>query len=723
MMTTTFRLGRSILIFLAVFFLFHFSGSVWAESKEGTSVTSSETGPGGGIIPPDGGTITFPTIPQIVPPKFDPKPPEGENVMTRMLNAAMSATEIMAVYLNRTLLEQLVWIAKWLAVGFALGSFFITYFSNPQMEVEALIGTFLRFGVCVALVTCAPEIISGFFKMGCSLAEVSGAGKMQRDLRMRVDKDFDQFWTDQFLVDVSADPSMEKVSLRKLDQRTGEIKSYVSVLSNFETKLPSISVVTENASPTTWSVPGMIAVTSFSRTILEFSNVMLTFLLFFLKVGLVLVSPFMCALGINRDFTQRAVKNFAWTTVFVMLFLPIVTRILGIFSYLAADLCLSSVREAQHTWDPQTFHAITARGSDMAMSCGAFSVVSIIASLAVFASPIVVYRLSTGDAAQAFTGLAGQWMLSLAATGIGVYSSAIGAGLMKQSESMQANTTANVQNDQAKQENKWQKDINQANAQAQHTQVEGARRMGLSSVEAGRISSVGGAEAQRQYERSTNLAHNRQTMGALGTERRIGETAFNETYNREMHPVRTAGAITGALPGLQGTSDLVQRTQAGIEGLQLGQPDLRFPLGHNPALDGRPQPYLTDSVFPSAMSARSNILRQDYMQRVNENYATEMTAAADTKGDSMIGVANRSAGVAAGGVNANAGAGHRAVEIVLGAQNTVADQQMLAKIGWNEQIRDTALEAANIRAWANVFGKAGDQFSGHLRELGNMYRV
>lgn len=192
-----------------------------------------------------------------------------------------------------------------------------------------------------------------------------------------------------------------------------------------------------------WDMDNLFQFLNISRGVLEFGDLFLLILQGFLLAAVKMAAPFVVAISIDREFSSRIGKNFAWGSAVVLIVMPIVSQLVRWCAYTVGSIPFGKVSNPYFVYDA-THGTVVVNGNPeyMVIICG---VVMMICGLCMFASPFISYKLAQGGVFEAIAGTVSGWMGAMIGTGISMWSSATGASFSRQAAETSASANAGAE--------------------------------------------------------------------------------------------------------------------------------------------------------------------------------------------------------------------------------------------------------------------------------------
>jgi hypothetical protein len=186
-------------------------------------------------------------------------------------------------------------------------------------------------------------------------------------------------------------------------------------------------------------MPFLFSLLSFARGILAFGDLWLLLLGGFLMIAVRLAAPVMIALAIDRNLAQKISYPFTWGVIVLTLVWPVVSQLIRALAYMGGNLAMSLDRsDAVYQWNPQTMQEIMSSGAESYHTVILAVLIMAIAGLSLWASPLIAYRVASGQVYESVSSTISGWMGAIVGTGVEFYSASAAAQITRQAEQMQA---------------------------------------------------------------------------------------------------------------------------------------------------------------------------------------------------------------------------------------------------------------------------------------------
>ena len=477
----------------------------------------------------------------------------------------------------------------------------------------------------------------------------------------------------------------------------------------------------------THDMPLLFSMLSFARGILAFGDLYLLLLGGFLMIAVRLAAPVMIALAIDRNLAQRVSYPFLWGTIVLTLIWPVVSQLIRAFAYMGGNLAMAlDASDAVYQWDPLVMQEIMSSGAEPFYTVILAVVIMTIAGLSLWMSPVIAYKVATGQVYESVSTTISGWAGALVGAGIELYSSSIAASISNQAERAQA-------------QGQYMGEVTRAGTafEGGNLNARANRIRGITGVEATRISSVEGIyggltratgtiNTERQYANETTAAMARLNANDIWTRNQQSIVDLNAERRQQSANIETSRAADtqhfiggklikgsewagGAARTLLGDAQSGKQTLAGraagsvIEigggvvglGMQYSSIQNRA-AGQQSALNEAFDTRTINQERASRYLVQNQEIYRGEIVGANQRRAQGLTAAEIAGANQAVAGANRGAGVAKGGIN-------QSYHLDLQANRITYDGAVKAAT----QVRDASFEAARLRALSTVVSAIG----------------
>ena len=483
-------------------------------------------------------------------------------------------------------------------------------------------------------------------------------------------------------------------------------------------------------------MPTLFSFLSFARGLISFGDFFLMLLGGFLMIAVRLAAPIMIALAIDRNLAHKTSYPFAWGVVVLTLIWPLVSQLIRAFAYLGGNLALylGDYGPAIWVWDPNTMQEVLFHAFDQPYYTVMFAVlIMTLAGLSLWGSPVIAYKVASGQIYESVSSTVSGWMGALVSTGVEFYSSSMASAINYQAERTQAEGQYSAETVRAGSAFDAGNLQVRANKLRGITSAQGTRVAALAGIEAGRVQQTMGFEAEKQFglrsvEAQTELAKNdiwaRKDLSVADQQaanRRGGTTIETDRAADTEHFIGgkvikssewLGGAARTLLADKDGRQTLAGRGAGSLIEIGGGAYGLYKQYDSIQSRATGKQESLAEYTNQSIQNQGAAANRFD---RNQDLYRERLKVATVERASGFIGAANTGAGIAAGGAN-------RAYAITVGGINQGAALDLQAnRINYSGAIRaagitrDASIEAARLRALSAVVGAVGHSFA---REVG-----
>jgi hypothetical protein len=624
--------------------------------------------------------LSLPAFAQTPSPSPTPTPanPTGSSLSDVYKGIIDRAGDLIPLLQNEIEGPLMPWLEKmsWTLAGLVIMFGFARLWRENAGAGVDVFWWFGRVGIIFALMGTGPTIVKTLDAIGQELAWGGSSGngdsvvlnRFYTSQRNSFEEGYRRFTMGHFTVEPTGEnikpfPGGEEAVL-------GVLLDLVSSPEGINKKFESLS----------HDMPFLFSLLSFARGILAFGDLWLLSLGGFLMIAVRLAAPVMIALAIDRNLAQKISYPFTWGVIVLTLVWPVVSQLIRALAYMGGNLAMSLDRsDGVYQWDPQTMQEIMSSGAEPYHTVIVAVIIIAVAGLSLWASPLIAYRVASGQIYESVSSTVSGWMGALVGAGIESYSAAGTAQLTRQAEQIQALGGFGAEMARAEAGKEAGKLGIQAERGAALAQVFGQRDQAINLANAGRdfqnnaayqqyMQSYRSLMAARTKENNDNriAGHQQldmQTWGAYGE-------AFT-TAGRNMSPFGMGGGKIGdgAFIGLL---------------LQHGGNLIRYRGQGQAVIDG-------------AGKRTKNI--QEYYDDVNKSlgtYTENMYGVHGNFANAQIDAATAYANTAAGGIN-------RAATLKGQANQVTYDGAVFAA----REVRDASMTAAQLRAVAAVMSAVG----------------
>lgn len=588
---------------------------------------------------------------------------------------------------------------------------------------------FGRLAVCLALLGSGPFLINYLNSIGKQIAqgnELIGDSALSRFYHAQRDSfndSYQKFTEGLFTVRVNGQDVPIKPGTNGTDIVLGVLYDKEANIKDVERKLDVSS----------WNMPTMFSVLSFSRGIIEFGDLFLMMMSGFLLIAVRLAAPFMIAVAIDRNLANKISYPFLWGVVVLTLIWPVVSYLIRSLAYLAGNMAMAmGDSQPLYVWDPATMQVISNPLAQPIYTIVIAAVIMLITGLCVWFSPVIAYKVSMGQVYESVSSTVSGWAAAIIGTGVELVSAQAAAALGNQAERTQA-------------EGSYRGEVTRSTAAleagnlgvrarqiaaiagarggqvAALGQIYAARTQAVMSAQAGMMFGVNSAAATTTLSKGDIGVRNDQAIGDLSV-RRDQQSSVIET-NRDADTqnfiggkiVRGSEYAGGVARSLLSDSDGKQTTIGRAAGTAIEVGGGLYGLREQyRSIQNRAEGQQS-ALNTATGGLMDNQNRAAQGQVANQDvYFTQMTDAHQKFAQGQIDAANAGASQAAGGVN-------RGTSITIGGinqgaslerkANTITFQGSVQAAG---QVRDAAFEAARLHALASVISSVGHNVARNL---------
>ncbi len=581
---------------------------------------------------------------------------------------------------------------------------------------------FGRLAVCFALLGSGPYLINYLNSIGQQIAAgnesigESALAKFYRTQRESFDRSYIKFSDGLFTVKVNGQDVPVKPG-------TGGTEAVVGVLYDKES---SIKDVERKLDISSWNMPLLFSVLNFARGIIDFGDFYLMLLGSFLLIAVRLAAPLMIAVAIDRSLANKVSYPFVWGVIVLTLVWPVVSYLIRALAYMGGNVAMALGDEKPlYTWDPATMQVITSSLSQPVYTIVIAAAIMIVAGLLLWMSPVIAYQISMGKVYEGVSTTVSGWVGALVGAGVELYSAQMAAAITNQAERVQAQGTYAAEVTRA--ESGFEAGNLGVRARqiaaiasahggqiASLGQIYGARTQAIMTAQAGMLFGVNSTSAATSLSKGDIQVRTAQNIADLNVNR--DQQSANLETNRAADTQYWVGSkvMTGAdwLGGAARTALADRNGKQTLSGRAVGSV---IELGG--AAYGLSQQYgsIQNRAEGQQLSLNrategliGNQTRAAQGQSANQDvYLRQMTEAHQKYAQGQISAANAGAGQATAGVNRGTavtiGGVNQATALERQANRVIFDGSVKAAT----QARDSAFEAARLRALASVISAVG----------------
>lgn len=188
-----------------------------------------------------------------------------------------------------------------------------------------------------------------------------------------------------------------------------------------------------------WEMPKLFALLSFTRALMEFADLFLIIGGAFIIIALRMAAPGMTALGIDQKLAHQTTYPYAWTLAAFTLVYPMVREIIRILGYLMGNLALAAYDGRAMYWmDERTGEIVTQAGYEPTLTIFIAAFIMLVTALAMCLAPFIAYKYLKGQIFEAVSSVTAGWMASIIGSGVELYGLRAGAAIMQQAGTVSA---------------------------------------------------------------------------------------------------------------------------------------------------------------------------------------------------------------------------------------------------------------------------------------------
>jgi hypothetical protein len=588
---------------------------------------------------------------------------------------------------------------------------------------------FGRLAVCLALLGSGPFLINYLHSIGKQIAagnELIGDSALSRFYHAQRDSfndSYQKFTEGLFTVRVNGQDVPIKPGPNGTDIVLGVLYDKEANIKDVERKLDVSS----------WNMPTMFSVLSFSRGIIEFGDLFLMMMSGFLLIAVRLAAPFMIAVAIDRNLANKISYPFLWGVVVLTLIWPVVSYLIRSLAYLAGNMAMAMGDSTPlYVWDPATMQVISNPLAQPIYTIVIAAVIMLITGLCVWFSPVIAYKISMGQVYESVSSTVSGWVAAIVGTGVELVSAQAAAALGNQAERTQAEgsysgevtrSTAALEAGNLGVRARQIAAIAGARGGqvAALGQIYAARTQAVMSAQAGMMFGINSAAATTTLSKGDIGVRNDQAIGDLSVSRDqqssvietnrdadtqnfiggkivrgseyaggVARSLLSDSDGKQTTIGRAAGTAIEVGGGLYGLREQYRSIQNRAEGQQSAL---------NTATGG-----LMDN---QNRAAQGQVANQDVyftqMTDAHQKFARGQIDAANAGTSQAAGGVNRGTAITISGINQGASLEQRA--------NTITFQGSVQAAG---QVRDAAFEAARLHALASVITSVGHNVARNL---------
>lgn len=455
-----------------------------------------------------------------------------------------------------------------------------------------------------------------------------------------------------------------------------------------------------------WEMPKLFALLSFSRTLVEFADLFLIIAGAFIIIALRMAAPGMLALGLDQKLAHQSTYPYAWATASFTLIFPLFRDILRILAYVIGNLALSVYDGQPMYWmDERTGEIITRAGFEPTYTIFLAAFMMMVTALSMCMAPFLAYKYLKGQIFEGISTVTSGWMASMIGSGVELYGLKAGAAISQHGQALglegqyRSEMTRAIGQKQAGDLGARSRQIVgtaniQGGLQAALGGIRGSqvtqqllaatgRDFGINSTRAGVTLAQSDIEARRgQSIGGINAANSRDQHNIAGEssaeKRAMWGRSINDVGTKVSPVIEGAGSIVGVPLGIAGT--LTEGTSIGIR---------------NRTQRDAATSYATNMTgIENTASDQLGANQTAYGQTMEGNYNTQFegtVAAVDTGAGIAAGGAQRGAATSLGGIN-------QGYKLDMQANQTIFDSTAKGA----EISRDSGMERARMEALSHV---------------------
>jgi hypothetical protein len=286
----------------------------------------------------------------------------------------------------------------------------------------------------------------------------------------------------------------------------------------------------------------LFSLLSLSRGILAFGDLWMLSLGGFLMIAVRLAAPIMIALAIDRNLAQKITYPFIWGVIILTLVWPIVAQFIRTLAYMGGNLAMSLDDSDQvYQWNPEMMQEILVGGDPYPTVILAIMIMTI-AGLSLWMSPMIAYKLASGQVYESVSSTISGWMGSIVGAGIEFVSASAAANITNQAD--QAQNLGQFSSEMARAE---------AGREAGALGIEAGKTEKFAQLFADRDQKIAGFRAGQKYQDATTGAQSEQNKRML-QEDAIMRYRDNRINGQEHVDILQGGAIGAAVSNTFGGS-------------------------------------------------------------------------------------------------------------------------------------------------------------------------
>jgi hypothetical protein len=549
----------------------------------------------------------------------------GADAMERIVIVAGQLIPKLQEAIESRLIKGLESLAFWVAVIVMIFSFLRMLRENDGAGKELGWWCF-RLAVIFTLFGTSGRVIDAMGQIGIDIVNVTEFRKALWDAEIDFNTNYEKFTEGLFYI--KAVNSDEAVAALTSDDNS--LRTAIKALN-----------------PATWSLPSIFTGITVSRAVLQFSQIFLALLGGLVGIALRLFAPFAVAVAVDRHLAQRISVPFAWSAAVFTTVTPLVSHVLSLAVYLAGGLAFRFINPGQGFITVSSDGNVVGDAAQLTptiYACLTLTVLMVVASLLLLASPYISYKLAFGQVFEAVSTTASGWLGALTATGFEVAGVAAGASLQRQAG-------------EARIEGQYGASVTTAKAdrEAADRQTRAAQLSGLFSARASQAQSSAAVVASTQL-----------TVAGARINQQAQTAALENQRARDVAGYQRDAARTGAEAGVRADrqqADLDVNQTRSTQGLindsipfQSGVPGSGLVRTGRRALDYESNTVQTHDLKDNAAGEAQSVghiahLYSQGQTRAADQYTEEGGRIARVQADATVAAAYQSQGTALGGIN------------------------------------------------------------------------
>lgn len=433
-----------------------------------------------------------------------------------------------------------------------------------------------------------------------------------------------------------------------------------------------------------WEMPKLFALLSFTRSMLEFADLFLILGGAFIIIALRMAAPGMLALGIDQKLAHQSTYPYAWATASFTLIFPLFREILRIAAYIIGNLALAAYDGQPMYWmDERTGEIITRAGYEPTFTIFIAAFMMMITALSMCMAPFLAYKYLKGQIFEGISGVTSGWMASIIGSGVELYGLRAGAAISQQAQSIGV-------------EGQYRSEITRAIGSKEAGDLNARSRLviGVANIQGGLQAALAGIRGNQVTQQM--LAGAGKTFGVEQTNAgvRLSQSDIDARKDQAVSQARVQGDV-----GMFTNEGTYQANRRRVWAGSMGWAGYAYNR-RAARIDKDTADRATQSNMGQSIQVENNTAK-----RLNQNQATygqDMEGAYDNQYASTVAGVNAGAGIAAGGAKAGAstsmGGLNQGYKLDLQANKTVFESTAKGA----EISRDAGLERAKMEALSHV---------------------